>query len=105
MRCPVCRAEVEQGPQCRRCRADLSLLFDLEDQRRRAVAIAYRYLQEGRFGSAQAVAVGIDALRHDEESMRLLALVALLQRHFPQAWEAYRSAGALPTQPSLLESR
>ena len=36
-RCPVCRARVEPGPQCRRCKADLSLLVSLEDQRRRAL--------------------------------------------------------------------
>ena len=27
MRCPVCRADNTEGPQCRRCRADLSPLF------------------------------------------------------------------------------
>ena len=30
IRCPVCKAENSQGPTCRRCKADLSLLFRLE---------------------------------------------------------------------------
>ena len=30
MRCPVCKAENEMTPQCRRCKADLSLLLALE---------------------------------------------------------------------------
>lgn len=55
MRCPVCRAENDRGPNCRRCRADLSLLFALEKQRRfqaiehllrRDFAGAWRYYQE-----------------------------------------------------------
>ena len=37
MKCPVCRAENDQGPQCRRCKADLALLFTLADQRRSAL--------------------------------------------------------------------
>ena len=35
MICPVCRATNDQGPQCRRCKADLGLLFRLEAQRKR----------------------------------------------------------------------
>ena len=35
LRCPVCKAENAQGPNCRRCKADLSLLFALEDRRAR----------------------------------------------------------------------
>ena len=33
LRCPVCKAENAQGPNCRRCKADLSMMFALEDQR------------------------------------------------------------------------
>ena len=40
MHCPVCKADNSQGPQCRRCKADLSLLFALEEQRRRTLAEA-----------------------------------------------------------------
>ena len=35
--CPCCRAATESGPACRRCKADLGLLFALEQQRRRAI--------------------------------------------------------------------
>lgn len=38
MRCPVCKASVQQGPQCRRCKADLALLLEFRaQQQRRAV--------------------------------------------------------------------
>ena len=43
MNCPVCRATNDQGAQCRRCKADLGLLFRLEAQRKReAVAFLLR---------------------------------------------------------------
>jgi hypothetical protein len=105
MRCPVCRAEVEQGPNCRRCRADLSLLFALEEQRQRALISGYQYVQEGRLSPARAIAEGACALRNDAESNRLLAVVALLQRNFRTAWKSYQAARDLPGQPSLLESK
>ncbi len=91
MRCPVCRAEVEQGPSCRRCRADLSLLFALEDQRRAALESAYHRLARGDLGGALELAEEVNGLRWDEESSRLLALVHLLRRDFAAAWQWYQS--------------
>ena len=35
MKCPVCKAAVQLGTQCRRCKADLSLLLALRAQQRR----------------------------------------------------------------------
>lgn len=90
MRCPVCRAEVGEGPQCRRCRADLSLLFMLEDRRRAALESAYRRLAERDLDGAQGLAEEVDGLRRDEESDRLLALVHLLRRDFAAAWRCYK---------------
>jgi hypothetical protein len=92
MKCPVCRAEVEQGPQCRRCRADLSLLFTLEDQRRTALKSAYHRLAQGDLDQAFSLAEEANSLRRDEESSRLLALVHLLRRDFAVAWRYYTAA-------------
>ncbi len=89
MRCPVCRAQVDEGPQCRRCRADLSLLFTLEEQRTRALAVAYQSMRRGRLSQALAIVEGVDALRSDDESKRLRALIHLLQRDFDRAWQGY----------------
>ena len=91
MRCPVCRAEVEQGAQCRRCRADLSLLFDLEKQRRHALVAAYQCLRQGRWQRALALAEGAETLRHDEDARQLRALIYLMQRDFTNAWQVYTS--------------
>ena len=103
MRCPVCRAETEQ-PECRRCRADLSLLFALEEQRRQALATAYHYARQGWWRSARAMAEGVHTLRSDAESGRLLVLASLFLGDFQRAWDEYRTL-ALPAPPSLLESR
>ena len=89
MRCPVCRAEVEQPPQCRRCRADLSLLFALQEQRQQVLAAALDCLRTGRWRRALALAEGADTLHHDEQSRRLLAVIHLLRRDFGRAWKCY----------------
>ena len=90
MRCPVCRAENDVGPQCRRCRADLGLLFALEDRRRLALNAAYHLLHDGEFRRALEVANGICALRDDAEARRLAAGCALLCRDFASAWREFR---------------
>ncbi len=99
MRCPVCRAEVERGPQCRRCRADLSLLFALEDQRRHVLREAYRAFDRGDMSDAVTLADHAHNLRQDEESARLLAVGCLLQRDFASAWRVY-AAQKRPARPS-----
>jgi hypothetical protein len=90
MLCPVCKATNDSGPQCRRCRADLGLLFSLEEQRRHILAAASRHLAEGRAMEAQALAQRADELRGDQESRRLLALSALLRCDFAGAWRYYQ---------------
>lgn len=90
MRCPVCKADNPQGPGCRRCKADLSLLFALEEQRRQALAEARHCLQRGQWRQAARRAATADWLRGDEESKRLAALANLLDGDFATAWQCYR---------------
>ena len=90
IRCPACRAENAQGPTCRRCKADLSLLFQLEEQRRRALAEAQRLLAVGRTDEADALAEEADWMRSDEESRRLRAMTRLMRRDFAGAWACYQ---------------
>jgi hypothetical protein len=91
MRCPVCNAENAQGPQCRRCRADLSLLCELEEQRARALAATYNAAARGRWGQVAALAEGAEALRSGPDVRRLAAVGRLLRRDFAGAWGAYRA--------------
>jgi hypothetical protein len=90
LRCPVCRADNTQGPTCRRCKADLSLLFALEQQRARALQGARANLLQGRREEARALARLANHLRQDEESKRLLAVTALLCGDFQEALRMYR---------------
>jgi len=89
MRCPVCKAEA-QGPQCRRCKADLSLLFRLEEERARVFSQAADSLARGQWQEARARAARVHWLRRAEDSARLLAITHLLTRDFPRAWQLYQ---------------
>lgn len=91
MRCPVCKADNSQGPQCRRCKADLSLLFALEEQRRRTLAEARNCLRRGEWQAAMEHAKTADWLHGDEESRRLMAMAHLLGRDFAAAWRSYQN--------------
>lgn len=90
MRCPVCKADNIESPQCRRCKADLSPLFALAEQRGQALAEARRCLRRGEWQEALQRAEAADWLCGDEESQRLTAVFHLLQRDFTGAWRAYQ---------------
>jgi hypothetical protein len=65
------------------------LLFELEKQRRHALTTACRRLHQGRYPDALMLTEGAEALRRDEDTRRLRALLYLLQRDFAAAWKAY----------------
>jgi hypothetical protein len=85
MRCPVCRAENDQGPACRRCKADLSLLFRLEGQRARQLVEVYRRLGLHQVAKASSLLTVVEALRRDDETRRLRILCQLLRRDYTEA--------------------
>jgi hypothetical protein len=89
IRCPACRADNTQGPACRRCKADLSLLFALEARREELLGQARSFVAAGQWPQARQAAEEADGLRRDEESLKLVALTALLCRDFHQAWRSY----------------
>ena len=91
MQCPVCKADNAQGPLCRRCKADLSLLFQLEVQREQNLAQAWQSLRDGRWQDGVRLAQHADGLRSDAESRQLLAVVSLLTRSFAEALRNYHS--------------
>jgi hypothetical protein len=92
IRCPVCRADNPEGPSCRRCRADLALLFRLEQQRERALGRARRHALAGEAEASLREARRAHGLRQGEDSRRLLALGHLLSRDFAGAWRWYTRA-------------
>jgi hypothetical protein len=93
--CPACRAVNEQGPGCRRCKADLSMLFAVEAQRSALLATARAALAQNEPASAFSSAKQAGDLRCGADVARLRALAALLRRDFAAAWKEYRRACSL----------
>jgi hypothetical protein len=89
LRCPVCKADNAQGPLCRRCKADLSLLIQLEEQRDALLGAAVFDLRHSRFEEALTNARRAHQLRPGKDSGRLLSLIQLLRYDFPSAWNCY----------------
>lgn len=92
IRCPVCRAELNDSPQCRRCRADLALLIAVERQRRGLLDQAREQLRAGRPTAALSLTEQAAGLRPAADGQQLAALAHLLRRNFSAAWRAYRQA-------------
>ena len=74
--CPCCKAANDAGPACRRCKADLALLFQIESDRAALVAA-------GEYERAHA-------MRRGNDTAALIAATRLLQRDFSGALAAYR---------------
>jgi hypothetical protein len=91
MLCPVCRAENEQPGACRRCRADLSLLWNLEERRRRCLDAARTYLSQGRSQLALEQIELAVRLRRGKDIDQLAAVAHLLDGNFAEAWRSYQA--------------
>lgn len=87
--CPCCKASNDTGPNCRRCKADLSLLFAVEEQRTAAVEEARQLAAAGQFPGSLAALDRAAQLRRGPDVPRLRAAVLILARDFPAALRAY----------------
>lgn len=85
LRCPVCKAENTTGPACRRCKADLSVLFELEAQRDRLLEEARQLAHAGRWRAFGVVVEQAHELRGDDETRHLRAVASLLLGDYPTA--------------------
>ena len=92
--CPCCKAANETGPNCRRCKADLSLLFALEERRAGLLETARSLAGEAKYAESLAVLDQAAQLRQGSDVHRLRAAVSLLARDFPTALQAYQYATA-----------
>lgn len=92
VRCPVCRADNAAGPACRRCRADLGLLFDLEGRRAELLGESFRAAEAGDLAGARRAAAEAEAIRAGDDARGLRAAVELLAGDFAEAWRLYPRA-------------
>ena len=95
MRCPVCKATDNRGTQCRRCKADLTLLRRLESARARLLAAALRDAGRGEAQACIRCAQEAHRLVGDDLSLRTLAIGALLRGDFAAAWRGYSKRRAM----------
>jgi hypothetical protein len=90
--CPVCRATNDQPPVCRRCKADLALLWSVAQQHDRHVAAARLALRRRDLALAAEHLHDAESLQTGPELHQLRAVLHLLRRDFTSAWrEAVRA--------------
>ena len=94
--CPCCRASNDTGPNCRRCKADLSLLFQLEANREQHLASARTAVAAGRLRDAETSLARAAEIRRGADVSRLRAAVALLGRDFAAAYARWTSTPSAP---------
>lgn len=91
MRCPVCQADNNEDVACRRCRADLSLLFALEELRCRCLDAAQKCLGQCQVAPALEHIRRADEVRHGPDTDRLAAVAQLLGGNFSEAWRLWQA--------------
>lgn len=92
IQCPACRAENTDPPACRRCRADLTLLWSLQTNREQALDAARQCVSLGQPEPALAHVECAQSLRQGADAERLAAVAYLLLGKFPEAWHCYQRA-------------
>src|SRR4051794_16958772 len=90
LRCPVCKADNAQGPSCRRCKADLSTLFALDEYRNYVLAAGRWHLSRGEHVRAAERFLVAQRQRNGPDVLRDLAVTALLHRDFSSAWRFWQ---------------
>ena len=90
--CPCCRAGNTAGPNCRRCSADMSLLFRLEGDRDSLMAIAGYRLSTGEVPAALCLLARAESLRPGEDVHRLRAVANVLNLDYRTAIQNHRLA-------------
>jgi hypothetical protein len=83
IRCPVCRAD-NDAALCRRCKADLAPLAELEDRRSAILGAAARAAALGDGEAVLRCAGEAQLLRAGADGLRWLAVGHLLRRDFEQ---------------------
>jgi hypothetical protein len=97
MLCPACRADNEQKPSCRRCRADLSLLWAIEEERDGLMQSARVSLRRGQTDLALEHLRRARQLRRGTDLEKLEAVAHLLACDFAEALRRHQeSRGPLP---------
>lgn len=96
--CPCCKASNDVGPACRRCKADLSLLFAAAADAESLLARARAALWAGSFDEAAALADRSAAVRRTPDALRVGAAARLMGGRFAAALAAYHDLAPGPAR-------
>jgi hypothetical protein len=103
MRCPVCRAQNSaEETTCRRCKADLSLLVEMDKAREHVLAQAARAAAVGDGVKTLRFARSAHNMRRDADSWRWLAIGNLLMGDFGLANLCHRQCQNAETASEAL---
>lgn len=94
--CPCCKAGNDVGPACRRCKADLSLLFAADAEAADLLARASAALAAGLYAEAEGLAERSAALRRTPDALRARAAARLMAGRFTDALAAYHELATGP---------
>lgn len=93
-RCPVCRARIKDGVQCRRCGVDFSAVLDSAAEADRLAMQARIELEQGRLEEGFCNALRASRIHACPKTLKTLALAALGLRYFELALALWRRVGA-----------
>lgn len=85
--CPVCKARYSGKRQCHRCKADIGMLADIEDDAASYREQAQAAYQAGEFARMLDMAERSCSLRKTPEAIQMMACAALLARRFDTAMQ------------------
>jgi hypothetical protein len=91
LRCPVCRADNSAPPACRRCKADLSMLWTVEAERADRLRRAAAAVRTGMLDEAVEELDMAEELRQGDDVRRLRACVHLLAGDYEAALDGYQT--------------
>ena len=89
MLCPVCRADNDAPSACRRCKADLTLVWQMHQTRAELVGRAQSALVRRQLTHADYFIRQAEAIERDAETGRLRAVLSLLRGDFSAALASY----------------
>ncbi|VTS02962.1 hypothetical protein [Tuwongella immobilis] len=89
-RCPVCGLVQPLKPNCRRCKADWTLVLRVVRSQERLIRLATTAIEQQDWESATARLDEAARLGHHEQIGRLHAMIALARQDFGSAWRYFR---------------
>lgn len=90
--CPVCHAAFKNKALCHRCKTDVTLLLDIEQEVRNCIIETETRAAKGDYAAMLCAAEQAQALKQSPQTDKALAYAALLNGHFERAWRLFQKS-------------